>query len=271
MESNSQSLRPLPLLALGYLHYGWRVLATGLAFLLFAVGGLLFIALPTLLLALLPIQPARRHKATRWLISHIFTAYIVLLRLLGLLTYEFQGLERLKHGGQLVVANHPTLLDVVFIISAIRQADCLIKADLTKIPLTAHSVRSAGYVLNGQKNTLSECLKSLQKNYSLVVFPEGTRTANQQAPRFLRGAANIALAGKQDITPIWIGCEPLTLRKGVPWYRISPRPPHFVIKVLPDIAIEPFLRHSEWQGKCARHLTQHLEQLYTGLNKRALE
>lgn len=271
MTTDSQhSPRPMAAQIIGYLHYGWRVLGTGLAFLLFAGGGLLFVALPTLILIVLPIKTAFRQSVTRRMITGVFKGYVHLLRFLGLLTFEFEGLERLKPGGQLVIANHPTLLDVVFVISAIKRADCLVKADLARIPLTASAVRSAGYVLNGQEDTLQQCIDTLKSGYSLVVFPEGTRTVDLHSPKLLRGAANIALSSKSDITPIWIGCSPLTLRKGEPWYRISDKPPHFTIKVLPDIPIEQFIAGSEWPSQRARELTKYLEAFYTDLNKRSL-
>ena len=268
MNTESQSLS-VPAQLLGQLHYLWRVLATGLAFLLFSVGGFLFIALPTLILIVLPINKDYRQGVTRRLISRVFSIYLLILRGLGLITFHFEGLENLKENGQFVIANHPTLLDVVLLISAIRKADCLIKADLLKMPLTASAVRSAGYIPNGSEDTLDLCVNTLNKGYSLVVFPEGTRTVNLQAPKFLRGAANIALACESDITPVWIRCEPLTLRKGEPWYRICEKPPVFTVKVLPPIKIEEFLSYSEWPSQRARHLTKYLQSFYQHLAERS--
>ena len=49
------------------------------------------------------------------------------MRALGLITYEIKGRERLLPRGQLIIANHPSLLDVCFIIALIEESDCIVK------------------------------------------------------------------------------------------------------------------------------------------------
>ena len=46
-----------------------------------------------------------------------------------------------------------------------------------------------------------------------------------------RGAAQVALAADADIVPVTIRCEPMTLTKSEPWYRIPARRPHWTLSV----------------------------------------
>ncbi|MCB5532142.1 1-acyl-sn-glycerol-3-phosphate acyltransferase, partial [Erysipelatoclostridium ramosum] len=67
-------------------------------------------------------------------------------------------------------------------------------------------------------------------------FPEGTRSRPGQALKMQRGAAQIALRGGLDITPVRIQCEPLGLYKGQPWWTVAKRPLRFNIEVGDDLA-----------------------------------
>jgi 1-acyl-sn-glycerol-3-phosphate acyltransferase len=244
------------------LNYWWRLFATGFSFQVFGIGGALLatgIALPFLLV---PPRLLCRKKAMRHLLSYSFYSYIYLLKWLGLLTFEIQGKQNLRRNGQLIIANHPSLLDVVFTISLVRNADCIVRAGLCSNPLTAAPVRAAGYVKNVPEQLLQRAVASLAEGNSLLVFPEGTRTKPGKPMKFLRGAANIAWMAKINITPVVITCEPATLLKHERWYSIPERPPHYTIRVLPDIDWHKLVSVDMPQSKAARVLTRHLEQLF---------
>lgn len=244
-------------------NFTWRLLATGFSFLLFAIGGVMLISLPTMVVMILPVSAAWRVSFTRRLISRVFQSYINLLAWLGLLTYEIEGLEHLAPSGQLVLANHPSLIDVVFLISMIRSADCVVKHKLVNNPLTMAPVRTARYICNDDPAVAEHCLQSLRQGYSLIIFPEGERSRPGKPLHFVRGAAHIALQAEKDITPVIIECNPPNLLKHDPWYRIPPQRPHWKITVQPPIAIRPFIEANQWQSQRARRLTHHLQQYFT--------
>jgi 1-acyl-sn-glycerol-3-phosphate acyltransferase len=243
-------------------NYWWRLCATGFSFQVFGIGGAALatgIALPFLLV---PPRLLCRKKVTRYLLSQSFRIYIYLLKWLGLLTFEIQGRENLRHDGQFVIANHPSLLDVVFTISLIRNTDCIVRSGLWLNPLTAAPVRAAAYVKNVPEQLLQRAVASLAEGNSLLVFPEGTRSKPGNPMKFLRGAANIALMSKKNITPVLITCEPATLLKHERWYCIPDRPPHYTIRVLPEVKVSQVIPAGMPQSKAARVLTRYLEQLY---------
>jgi len=243
-------------------NYLWRLIATGFSFVFFGVGGVLISVALIPSLFLLPLKRHKKNIITQTIVSTSFHIYIEFMRLCGLLTYEINGKELLKRKGQLVVANHPTLLDVVFLISLIPRANCIVKESLWRNPLVFGAVNAAGYIKNSSKQLIDECLKSLKKEDSLIIFPAGTRDHGKRPLRFLRGAANVALFAEHDITPIIICCVPQTLSKGGKWYKIPSTPPHFIIDILPDIEIQPFLDSGGLQSAMSRELTAYLEGFY---------
>ncbi|EGF31514.1 1-acyl-sn-glycerol-3-phosphate acyltransferase [Oxalobacteraceae bacterium IMCC9480] len=242
----------------------WRVLATGFCFATFGIGGLLLRVLVFPLLDLFVRRPRQRVRLARAVIRLAFRGFIGLMQGVGVLRYEVIGVERLARDGLLILANHPTLIDTVFLMALLRRADGIVKAGLWNNPFTRGPVRSAGYVKNDQGPALlANCLASLQEGNNLIVFPEGTRTGDDGVIRLKRGAAHIAVYGQCNITPVLIRCVPMTLAKGTPWWRVPDRPVHFRIEVQDDILVAPFLADGAGEPMAARHLTTYLQTYFT--------
>lgn len=246
------------------LERAWRILATALCFACFGLGGLVLRLVVFPLLSLFVRDPARRAHAARGVIHHAFRLFIGLMHRLGIYTYETHGLERLNRGGQLILANHPSLIDVVFLVALVRNADCVVKGPLANNPFTRGPVRAAGYICNDEGEGLIEaCVASLRKGSDLIIFPEGTRTRPGEPLKLQRGAANIAVRGLRDITPVVIECDPPMLTKGVKWYRVPLTRPHFRFTVRDDIVARDFVDRPNGEALAARRLTEYLHGYFT--------
>jgi 1-acyl-sn-glycerol-3-phosphate acyltransferase len=196
-----------------------------------------------------------------------FAGHIELMRRLGVLTWEVHGGERLQRAGLLVLANHPTLIDVEFLVSLLPNADCVAKAAVARNPFFRSPVRACGYIVNdGATALIDDCIAAVRAGGNLVIFPEGTRSAPGQPPRLQRGAAHIAVRGGLNITPVRIDCSPPTLTKGQKWYRIPPRRFHVRIEVGEDLAIGPYLTQhgAPSENLAARRLTEYLTHYFFG-------
>ena len=214
----------------------WRLIATAISFGLFGLGclGLRLIIFPVL--SCLPGNTARRRERARATVSRLFWLFIRTMARMGVLTYDVQGAERLGRPGQMIIANHPSLIDVVFLIGLVRNANCVVKQSLWQNPFTRSPVRATQYISNdGSVDMLDNAARALQEGQTLIIFPEGTRTQPGQSPAFHRGAASIALRGAKLLTPVIIKVSPTTLTKAEPWYRIPDRRVHFSFRVGADI------------------------------------
>ncbi|PIQ38456.1 MAG: 1-acyl-sn-glycerol-3-phosphate acyltransferase [Lysobacterales bacterium CG17_big_fil_post_rev_8_21_14_2_50_64_11] len=246
------------------LNYVWRVIATAISFASFGVGGALMWVLVFPALSLLVRDQDRRGVYARAIVRSSFAVFLRWMRLLGVLSYEIRGAERLQRRGLLVLANHPTLLDVVFLVSLIPDADCVVRSGLARNLFTRGAVRAAGYISNdGGSRLVYACIASLQSGKNLVIFPEGTRTPKRGVQPLLRGAANIAIRGGFDVTPVLIRCRPPTLAKGEKWYHVPPRRFHVVIEVQADLATAPFMLGTT-EAIAARRLTERLSANFRG-------
>ena len=160
----------------------WRTFGTAVSFVAFGLGGALLGLLVFPLLRVAVRDPERQGRTARELIRRAFAAHVGLMHRIGVMTYEIQGEERLRRRGLLVLANHPTLVDVVLLVSRIPEADCVVKARLAKNPFTRGPLKATGYICNDNGAGLVEdCIASVRSGKNLVIFPEGTRTPRGEA------------------------------------------------------------------------------------------
>jgi 1-acyl-sn-glycerol-3-phosphate acyltransferase len=247
------------------LERGWRVLATGACFATFGAGSLLLGVLVFPLLNTVVRDRERRALLARRVIRATFRYFVWMMRATRVLSVEVEGLERLHGGGRLILANHPTLIDVVLLMALVEQGDCVVKGALSRNPVTRGPVRAAGFVFNddGGEELVADCLRSVRTGNSLIIFPEGTRSSRTEPMKLQRGAARIAVHGELDITPVRIRCTPATLAKGEKWYQVPARRAHIRISVDEAIAVSPFIAAAPNQALAARHLTRHLTDYFS--------
>ena len=163
------------------------------------------------------------------------------MRVLGILTYRVEGAERLREPGRLIVANHPTLLDVVLLVSLMPAVDCIVKRGLWRNPFLRWPVSWAGYLPNSEGEVL---VKNARRRCGAVTrcwsFPKArapcpaSRCACSAAPRTSRSLPT------SQILPVTIACDPPTLFKGNPWYRVPARRFHLHVVVGTPIAARDF-------------------------------
>lgn len=245
------------------LNHLWRVAATGFVFAVFGLGAILISAtmFPLLRLSTWDRAVARRRIQRGMQIT--FKVYMDLMRVLGILTYSVEGLHRLREPGRLIIANHPTLIDVVFLGSLIPAVDCIVKKGLWRNPFLRWPVSWAGYIPNSEGEELIErCATSLRQGRSLLVFPEGTRTAPGRSMQVRRGSAHIALAADAEILPVTITCDPITLFRGNPWYRVPVRRFHMRVNVGQPVVASAFRVPGEAPSLSARRLSRWIQDYY---------
>ena len=198
-----------------------RVLVPGFLFAVFGIGAVVLAGL------VVPVAYCLRFGrepmdvvAQRWIHRSCY-AFAQLGIVLGQFGLEYSGFERLRHRPRLIVANHPSLLDVVFLLSLIPRVDCVVKLEAWSNPALGLIVRTAGYVSNSEGESMVEaCADRLREGRSVLVFPEGSRSPEAGLREFKRGAARIALRSGHPIVPVAITCDPPTLKKGQPWYAL---------------------------------------------------
>jgi len=248
-------------------NYCWRVAATGFSFASFGLGGMAIATVIAPVLNATTSDSGKRQQRAQDVIKYSFKGFTEMMVKLGIMTYSVDGLEKLQNSRQeLVIANHPSLIDVVVLIGMMQQANCVVKQSLWSNPFTKGPVQSAGYILNaGSQQFVEDCVTRLKENNaaSLLIFPEGTRTEKGMTlNEFQRGAANIAIRANVPIRPVIITCTPSTLTKNEKWYHVPSRPFHIEVKVLDAVQVSDLLDDLTVGPKQVRQLSRSFYKIF---------
>jgi len=244
------------------INYVWSLFGTGLSFFMFGAGGVLTWGLLFPLFEKFLGDGVKKKQRARWLMHRIFQSYMEFMRIIGILNYRVSGGERLLAPGRVVVANHPCLLDIVFLISQIPNATCIVKPALIANPFMRIPIRAMGYIYAEDPEVLIDrCEAELREGGSLIIFPEGTRTTTGKPIKFQRGAAAIALQSDAPMLPITLGCSPTTLTKHEKWYQIPEKKFTLTMDVGDDIGFTSVPDQTS-RTVAARRMTQELEAYF---------
>lgn len=209
--------------------------------------------------------PSRETRATLTRrLNRVFGWLASVLVRLGLVRVERPELPH-EHRGRafLLVANHPTLLDVVLLLGAFPELVAVVKAEWYRswvlgplLRLTEH-VPGPGH--EGDERSpdafpvVSRIADKLRGGAPVLVFPEGTRSKPRALRRFRRGAIEAAVQAGVPVLPIFVGVDRAFLQKGMPVWEVPDVPPRYALEWLPARATA---------GADARHLTRDLAQSF---------
>lgn len=240
------------------------LLATGFCFVFFFVGALVMTVCCFPVIYATGREPIENQRRCRRVVQKVFAFFVTMMSTLGLIRVSFDGEERLAQAaGCLVIANHPTLIDVVILFAKTPNANCVVKESLWHSPYLGWLMRATGFISNdnGEK-LLDNCRASLDRGDAIVIFPEGSRTRLKQGFQLKRGVAHIAVRVNVPLLPVLISCEPLTLIKDQAWYALPERccDLHFSVQEL--IKPEQLLSHFHEKPAAARQLTQYLTNYF---------
>jgi len=186
--------------------YAYRVFAKLFAFFIFGLCSVILgmFVLPLMRCVLHPRTRFQKHG--RRTISAALRLFVFIMHSLKIVDVKADNCEKYRHlSSKIIVANHPSLLDVVILFSLIPNADCIVNANLGNNILRG-IVRQL-YILNSRKfdDIINTCKESLNHGNCLIIFPEGTRTPRYGKVILKKGAARISLACGCNIIPVHIG------------------------------------------------------------------
>lgn len=176
----------------------------------------------------------RSRPAVREGIRRFFSSWVGWLRLTGLVRVNWSGLDNLSLTRPTVcVANHPGLLDAVFLLSKLPDAVCIFKRALLRNPFLAPAALMGGHPwCVAGPDFVRKAVGEISSGRNLLIFPEGTRTAAGAALNPLKpGFALIASRAGVPVQVIVIRSSRDLLPRGRAWWRVPRLPATVDIRV----------------------------------------
>jgi len=164
------------------------------------------ILLSTLFITLFPLLPDRaRHSFCAFWCRVILTW----LRLSCGVCYQLKGVENLTHDSVVILANHQSSWETILFYQLMYPIAPILKKELMNIPFWGWALRLMKPIAIDRskprlagKSLLDQGVKRLNKGFSIIIFPEGTRSPVGAIKTFSRGGAKLAIAANKPILPI---------------------------------------------------------------------
>ena len=219
-----------------------RILLTGSAFAFFFLGGafLSYVALPIAWHR--GGTHGERTRRCRALLARAWTIFHAYMQACGLLRYDPRSVRLDLPGGAFVlVANHPTLVDVTALLSACPDAVSIAKSSMFRSSLVGRVLRYCDHIDAGDGSPFAgvavaeKAVTLLRSGTPVLIFPEGTRSPERGIGEFRHGAFEIAARAAVPVVPVFITCDPPTLMRGQPWYEVPDRMATMTVTQLPTV------------------------------------
>ncbi|MBL4593320.1 MAG: 1-acyl-sn-glycerol-3-phosphate acyltransferase [Flavobacteriales bacterium] len=159
----------------------------------------------------------------------------------------------------IIITNHTSFLDILMVLLVHPKIIIVVKDWVYKSMLFGPLVRYAGYIYvgNSPEENLAMIKDRIGAGYSIMIFPEGSRSKDDKIRRFHKGAFFLAKELNLDITPLLIHGASYVL----------PKTEYFVkkgninLKLLPRIKADD-LTWGDTFGKRTKSISKHFKEEY---------
>jgi 1-acyl-sn-glycerol-3-phosphate acyltransferase len=222
-----------------------RTLCTGAAFVFFFTGGALLSYLVLPLVHAWPGSLADRSRRCRLMVGRTWVLFHDYMRIVSIVRYDPRATRLdVPDGPFVLVANHPTLVDVTALVATFPNIAIVAKAGMFRSPLVGRVLRLCDHIRSddgpfGGAAVMDAAIERLASGTPVLIFPEGTRSPRRGIGTVRSGAFEIAARAGVPLVAALIRCEPPTLMRGDPWYAIPERAADLTVDQLATIQVTP--------------------------------
>ena len=180
------------------------LIITGISFIGFIIGSLFIMLCGIILFTIFP-----ANKRNRKLIFHYIIMYTMRMALASFFNVKKsiinENTEDISKPA-IIVSNHQSNIDLALVLQLHPKIIVFANDKVFNSLFYGKIVRMADYfqVSEGYENSIPKLQALVKEGYSILVFPEGTRSANGEIRRFHKGAFYLAQQLQLDIMPLLI-------------------------------------------------------------------
>lgn len=192
----------------------WGLIKSVFAFSYFLFGALLLTVIGFVLFKLTPLPRTNKKYAFHWVLSKFMGSLIYIMANVKKLIINETGEDFSKPA--ILVSNHLSFLDILSLGMLNPKLIFLTNKWVWNSPVFGFVVRMAEYypVAEGAENSVEKLAQLVKEGYSIVIFPEGTRSVDGVVKRFHKGAFFLAEQLNLDILPVLLHGTGYCMTKG---------------------------------------------------------
>jgi len=201
------------------------------SFTYFGLGGILLSLFSVTILKIIPLPKKTKMKwfhvcISKFMKSVLYTHLFLVKKVINEPKEDFKKQA-------IIIANHTSFLDILAIGMLHPKIIFLVNDWVYNSPVFGKAVQLAGFypVSSGIENGLDHLKKKVEQGYTLMAFPEGTRSKTNKIKRFHKGAFYLAEQFNLDIIPVLIHGNSEVIPKGESMIRDG----HITLKIMDRI------------------------------------
>jgi 1-acyl-sn-glycerol-3-phosphate acyltransferase len=147
-------------------------------------------------------------KLIHWFLTH---ESFVLSHLIPIWKIHIEGREKAQKGTTyVIISNHQSMLDIIIVNCLRFPYKWISKIENFKVPFIGQYLKMADYIIvdrsddDSKAEMLERSYNCLKNNISIMMFPEGTRSLDNEIGFFKRGAFQLAIQANVPLLPVII-------------------------------------------------------------------
>lgn len=224
---------------------------------IYFVLGCIILNICMVILMVLPLKPSFKknffhlliYKTIRIFLSSMFMAKI---------TIENKFQEDFSKPS-IIISNHQSFLDILLLLSLNPKIIMVTKDWVWNSPYFGRIIRYAGFhnANEGFEKLAEELKPMIEAGYSVVIFPEGTRSADLNIQRFHKGAFYLSKLLNLDILPVVLyGTGHISSKK----QSLNAKYARMIVRIMPRFVCRSDDKAESYQELCKRVKKWYVEQ-----------
>ena len=225
---------------------------------IFAIGALIIGCIIFPLIGIF-VKGSKRRETFSEIIRKSWAFFVFVMESTKMISIHIDGdLKNIKN--KIIVASHPSLIDIVILIGTIPRSLCLAKKELLHNPFMRNIVKSL-YIINDVDPEIfkKSAKEVLEEGYNIIIFPTGTRTLPDEKIKIHKGAAQLAIDNNIDIIPIKITTDFPFLAKHKNPLHVTTKTVNYYLTRMPEIIIAEFKKSESDEIKLRKHISEKIK------------
>lgn len=192
------------------------------------------------------------------IIQKLWQFFVLLCKITGMIQIKIKDLEKIKSvRNKVIVATHPSFIDIVILLSIIPRSTCLVKSSLSKNPLLNNIINSI-FILEDEtvENLKSHTKYMIDNGFNVIIFPSGIRHRKNEYPKIRKGAATIAMNAQKNIVALKYYTDYDFLFINQPIYEAGSKPVTYELSYAGEIDVLSELEKSENDIATKKNITK---------------
>lgn len=194
-------------------------------------------------------------QAWKWFVGILISLKIIKLNI--------SGLEEIKQIRQkVIVATHPSFIDILILIALIPRTSCIVKYSLSRNPILFNLVNSIFIMEDESLDKLKFHTKQMiEKGFNIVIFPMGIRHRRNEFPKIKKGAATIAINAKCNIVALKYYTDSDFLFIHQPIYEAGDKTVNYDLSYAGEIDVISMLQTTDNEIVIKKNITKKIESI----------